>query len=401
MPEMKQIKFPEWKLGISLSAAILFFVCFGWGWNSTFASIAYPNSEDHNNLQNSDFIINESDNIIINLDQTLSLNGTVSDDGNPCSYLSVKWAKISGPGTVNFSYPSMAKTNATFSEAGTYNLQLSADDGAAKTVSNITVTVNNVSLPPNAAQGKMCTASTTLNSWEPWKAIDNNLNTGWSSNSNEYDWWQVDLGSAKVIKRIELVARQDIDQSVTRRNIAVQASNDSGFSTYTVLETRGCDPFDHTGTWVVNVSNTSAYRYIRLVKTLPGYSFIAEVRVFGDSANRVEVESFKIEKEISVGAYKDITETGLESGTLKVTVSLSDSTSMGTHLVVMGAVCDDKTLKEISIVPGTIPSGNSDISFHINVPLGLSKPNMKILIWDNLSSMRALTNPVIITGGTP
>ncbi|MGD8992591.1 MAG: hypothetical protein PVI00_14135, partial [Desulfobacterales bacterium] len=59
-----------------------------------------------------------------------TLDGTVTDDGkpNPPSTVTTTWSKISGPGTVTFGDSSLVDTTATFSEPGTYVLQLTADD---------------------------------------------------------------------------------------------------------------------------------------------------------------------------------------------------------------------------------------------------------------------------------
>jgi RHS repeat-associated protein len=74
---------------------------------------------------------------------SVSLNGTVSDDGLPSGIpLSITWSKGSGPGTVTFSNASAAITNATFSAAGTYVVRLSASDSQYTSSDEVTITVN-------------------------------------------------------------------------------------------------------------------------------------------------------------------------------------------------------------------------------------------------------------------
>jgi len=63
------------------------------------------------------------------LSQSVSLNGTVSDDGRPSGKLTIRWREVSGPGTVTFGSVSSASTTARFSAKGTYLLELSATDG--------------------------------------------------------------------------------------------------------------------------------------------------------------------------------------------------------------------------------------------------------------------------------
>jgi parallel beta-helix repeat protein len=72
-----------------------------------------------------------------------SLNGTVSDDGlpNPPGTCTTTWSQMSGPGTVTFADAGVEVTAATFSSAGTYVLQLEADDGALSSNNEVTIIV--------------------------------------------------------------------------------------------------------------------------------------------------------------------------------------------------------------------------------------------------------------------
>jgi len=102
---------------------------------------------------------------------TVTLSGTVTDDGLPNNTLTISWTKVSGPGTVTFSNPSSTTTQATFSAAGVYVLQLSGSDSELSGTSNLTVTVNAVTstvvLGPTMAgpdvvgAGQMMTATVT------------------------------------------------------------------------------------------------------------------------------------------------------------------------------------------------------------------------------------------------
>ncbi|MBI3466591.1 MAG: alginate lyase family protein [Planctomycetes bacterium] len=61
----------------------------------------------------------------------VSLRGTVTDDGLPGSpaQLKTSWSVLTGPGTVAFANSLALETTATFSQVGTYQLRLTADDG--------------------------------------------------------------------------------------------------------------------------------------------------------------------------------------------------------------------------------------------------------------------------------
>ena len=81
--------------------------------------------------------------LTVTLPGTARLNGIVTDDGlPPGSSLTVSWTQVSGPGTTTFTNAAAAVTNATFSEAGSYVLRLSAGDTELTGSDTVTVTVN-------------------------------------------------------------------------------------------------------------------------------------------------------------------------------------------------------------------------------------------------------------------
>ena len=76
------------------------------------------------------------------LPDTIQLNGSVSDDGNPAvpGAVTTRWSKFSGPGEVDLSNPDSLITSAALSATGDYSLRLTATDGQVKTSSDVTVT---------------------------------------------------------------------------------------------------------------------------------------------------------------------------------------------------------------------------------------------------------------------
>jgi len=74
---------------------------------------------------------------------TVSLDGTVSDDGlpNPPGSVASEWTKESGPGTVTFGDEYAVDTTATFGSAGVYVLRLTADDDDETAYDEVTITV--------------------------------------------------------------------------------------------------------------------------------------------------------------------------------------------------------------------------------------------------------------------
>ncbi len=86
---------------------------------------------------------------VLTLPGDLHLAGSASDDGLPANHLTLTWSKTSGPGSVTFSSPDAASTNATFSTAGTYVLTLTADDGELSSSDRVSVTVEPEPTTPN------------------------------------------------------------------------------------------------------------------------------------------------------------------------------------------------------------------------------------------------------------
>ncbi|HEX6622132.1 MAG TPA: VWA domain-containing protein, partial [Pyrinomonadaceae bacterium] len=91
---------------------------------------------------------------------TVSLQGAASDDGLPQgSTLSSAWSKVSGPGTVSFSNAGGLAATASFTQAGTYVLRLTASDTLLTGSDEVTVTVIPRNRPPavNAGEDRVVT----------------------------------------------------------------------------------------------------------------------------------------------------------------------------------------------------------------------------------------------------
>jgi RHS repeat-associated protein len=115
---------------------------------------------DDSQLAGSDDItvtVNQAPTVNAGPDQTITLpvaatlNYTVSDDGLPAGRTTVTWSKASGPGTVRFASVGEATVTATFSEAGSYALRLSADDSHLTAADEVTVIVNPGEPPPSVS----------------------------------------------------------------------------------------------------------------------------------------------------------------------------------------------------------------------------------------------------------
>ncbi|MGH3134933.1 MAG: PKD domain-containing protein, partial [Gaiellaceae bacterium] len=77
----------------------------------------------------------------ITLPAAASLDGTVTDDGQPVPVITT-WSQVGGPGVVSFGDASAVDTTATFPQAGSYTLRLTAFDGELTSVDELVVTVS-------------------------------------------------------------------------------------------------------------------------------------------------------------------------------------------------------------------------------------------------------------------
>jgi hypothetical protein len=67
--------------------------------------------------------------LTVGLNEELNLFGSAHDEGLPRGKgLAVEWKMLKGPGTVTFTIPGAARTKATFSAPGLYELELTASD---------------------------------------------------------------------------------------------------------------------------------------------------------------------------------------------------------------------------------------------------------------------------------
>ncbi|MFF4728676.1 RICIN domain-containing protein [Streptomyces mirabilis] len=132
----------------------------------------------------------------------------------------------------------------------------------------------------NLAYNKSASSSSVFGSgWSAGNAVDNDSSTGWSpTGSDSSAWWQVDLGQAYQLGQFSLTTRQDLDQSATRGNFEVRASNDPSFGTYTVIG-RQTDTLPLASTLTGNVDVRQKFRYVRVAKTDGAYFFIADFSV--------------------------------------------------------------------------------------------------------------------------
>lgn len=118
-------------------------------------------------------------------------------------------------------------------------------------------------------------------------AIDGDANTYWSAYARtsavtQNSWYTLDLGQAYNITNIEMLGRTSGDYADERKEFEIQASNSDTFSTYAVIGRQESIPFEFQNAWSCFVTSGIKYRYVRVVKTVPGNLAISELRVFGN-----------------------------------------------------------------------------------------------------------------------
>ena len=143
----------------------------------------------------------------------------------------------------------------------------------------------------NYALNKSATASSVYSpSFTPDKAADGLVGpaNGWSpAGAPELSTWTIDLGVARILSAIELVARPGYDNPETRRNFEVRGSNSADMSGYVVLGGVGATPFvgvtpfGAAETWRKELNLQTRYRYLQVAKTVSESFYIAEFRAFG------------------------------------------------------------------------------------------------------------------------
>lgn len=134
----------------------------------------------------------------ITVRDTVSLQGTATDDGQPAnSTLSINWSVVSGPGTVTFENPQQASTTATFSLPGTYVLRLTANDSDLISDDDVVVTVNPSAgnQPPTVSAGANQTIQIENTATLNGTATDDGLPAG----STLEITWSVVSGPGQVI----------------------------------------------------------------------------------------------------------------------------------------------------------------------------------------------------------
>ena len=170
-----------------------------------------------------------------------------------------------------------------------YRFTIVAVNGSGASAWSNRVTINATGGAGNLALGRPAAA---LNNYGPAysaeKANDGSITSMWASTGMALHWWQVDLQDGYQIGKVEMVTRQDASNVPDqRRNFEILASNDPAFGTFTVLGGQGGTALDSKATFSLTPTDGTAYRYLRVRKTVAESFTIAELRIFGTMAMEI------------------------------------------------------------------------------------------------------------------
>jgi len=89
----------------------------------------------------------------VELPNTVTLNGNVTDDGKVTATPTISWVKTAGPGTATFTPANSATPTVSFSLPGSYTLQLRAFDGQFTSTDDVIVIVSAANVAPTVNAG--------------------------------------------------------------------------------------------------------------------------------------------------------------------------------------------------------------------------------------------------------
>ncbi|MDT0344510.1 Ig-like domain-containing protein [Streptomyces litchfieldiae] len=127
----------------------------------------------------------------VSLPGAAQLIGVVKDDARPERQLDIAWETVAGPpdGAALFDDPHSPTTRVRFTEAGTYTLRLTADDGERRSAQEVRITTDGTSAEQvNVAVAATPTASHT-SGWESIEAINDGREPASSADSPRWGSW--------------------------------------------------------------------------------------------------------------------------------------------------------------------------------------------------------------------
>lgn len=254
---------------------------------------------------------------------TVNLQGSASDDGQPAGTLTYSWNVTSGPGTVVFGNKNAAASTAELSEVGAYTLSLTVSDGELSDTDQINITL--VAEPneqlQNVALNKPVAVDSLYNAtYIGEKAVDgdtSNVSSRWlSANDGNYHWIEIDLQGDFEISEMRLWSGYK-NSGFAIQNYWFQTWNGSEWLDLAVRA-------DNTSQQTVEVFNPVVSNKVRLLCGNEDLARIYEIAVYGVPAviaNLAPVvnagtDQLLVWPENSVSLSGTATDDGMPSGVL-------------------------------------------------------------------------------------
>lgn len=284
-----------------------------------------------------------------NLNDSITLNATVNDDGkpNPPGQLTITWTKESGPGNVTFTSSNTAATNVTFSAVGSYILKLSASDSQLSSSDTVTITVTNNQ--PN--QAPVVNAGQDATVTLPAAASLNGTVTDDGLPSNQLTiMWSKQAGPGTVI----FANAQSAQTTATFSEVGVYtlrlSASDGELTTSDEVLISVAAPTANFSlmaapTSVTTVQNTTATYMINVISSDPNFRNLISLSVSGvPGTARATFEPQQVVAGSSSTLTIDLNNSGVATGTYNLTVtgttpigSMNETHSISITLIVQAA----------------------------------------------------------------
>lgn len=294
-------------------------------------------------------VVDAGPDLTANLNDSITLNATVNDDGkpNPPGQLTITWTKESGPGNVTFTSLNTAVTNVTFSVVGSYVLKLSASDSQLSSSDTVTITVTNnqANQAPQVNAGQ--DATVTL----PAAASLNGTVTDDGLPSNQLTiMWSKQAGPGTVI----FANAQSAQTTATFSEVGIytlrlSASDGELTSSDEVLISVAAPTANFSlmaaPTSVTTVQNTTATYMINVISSDPNFRNLISLSVTGvPGTARATFEPQQVVAGSSSTLTIDLNNSGVATGTYNLTVtgttpigSMNETHSVSITLIVQAA----------------------------------------------------------------
>jgi beta-galactosidase len=159
--------------------------------------------------------------------------------------------------------------------AGTTNTTVSATNAAGTGTASLAFVISPAGGDTNIALNKPVDASSFQVGNEPANGNDGSLTTRWAASTGSFpQWWRVDLGSAKVLSRVDIAW---LNSATRAYKYTIETSNDDLTYTQRVDKT-GNTTFADTSD---NVAVTARYVRVTVTGSTAGFASAFEFKVFG------------------------------------------------------------------------------------------------------------------------